>query len=63
MIIINKTGYLIYKNLKFRCSLGKNSVGEKKFEGHKNDDVEKEEKEEEEQQQKNAYLMHLLCWQ
>ena len=33
MIIINKTGYLIYKNLKFRCSLGKNSVGEKKFEG------------------------------
>ena len=33
MIIINKTGYLIYKNLQFRCSLGKNSVGEKKFEG------------------------------
>ena len=33
MIIINKTGYLIYKNLKFRCSLGKSSVGEKKFEG------------------------------
>ena len=33
MIIINKTGNLIYKNLKFRCSLGKNSVGEKKFEG------------------------------
>lgn len=33
MIIINKTSYLIYKNLKFRCSLGKNSVGEKKFEG------------------------------
>ena len=33
MIIINKTGNLIYKNLKFRCSLGKSSVGEKKFEG------------------------------
>ena len=33
MIIINKTGNLIYKNLKFRCSLGKNSVGEKKLEG------------------------------
>jgi L,D-peptidoglycan transpeptidase YkuD (ErfK/YbiS/YcfS/YnhG family) len=33
MITINKTGYLIYKNIKFRCSLGKNGVGEKKYEG------------------------------
>jgi L,D-peptidoglycan transpeptidase YkuD (ErfK/YbiS/YcfS/YnhG family) len=33
MIIINKSGYLKFENLKFRCSLGKNSVGEKKFEG------------------------------
>jgi L,D-peptidoglycan transpeptidase YkuD (ErfK/YbiS/YcfS/YnhG family) len=33
MIIINKSGYLKYKNLKFRCALGKNGVGVKKIEG------------------------------
>jgi L,D-peptidoglycan transpeptidase YkuD (ErfK/YbiS/YcfS/YnhG family) len=33
MIIINKTGYLKYKNLKFRCSLGKGGVGKKEKEG------------------------------
>jgi L,D-peptidoglycan transpeptidase YkuD (ErfK/YbiS/YcfS/YnhG family) len=33
MIIINKTGYLKYKNLKFRCSLGKGGVGKKELEG------------------------------
>jgi len=33
MIIINKTGYLKYKNLKFRCSLGKGGVGKKEMEG------------------------------
>jgi len=33
MIIINKTGYLKYKNLKFRCSLGKGGVGKKEIEG------------------------------
>jgi L,D-peptidoglycan transpeptidase YkuD (ErfK/YbiS/YcfS/YnhG family) len=33
MIIINKTGYLKYKNLKFRCALGKAGVGKKKKEG------------------------------
>jgi L,D-peptidoglycan transpeptidase YkuD (ErfK/YbiS/YcfS/YnhG family) len=33
MIIINKTGYLKYKNLKFRCSLGKNGIRKKKIEG------------------------------
>ena len=33
MIIINKSGYLKYKNLKFRCSLGKAGVGRKKKEG------------------------------
>ena len=35
MIIINKTGYLKYKNLKFRCALGKAGVGKKKKEGNK----------------------------
>ena len=30
MIIINKSGYLKFKNLKFRCSLGKSGIGEKK---------------------------------
>lgn len=30
MIIINKTGYLKYKNLKFRCALGKGGVKKKK---------------------------------
>jgi len=33
MIIINKNGYLKYKNLKFRCSLGKGGVGKKEMEG------------------------------
>ena len=35
MIIINKSGYLKYKNLKFRCSLGKAGIGEKEKEGDK----------------------------
>jgi L,D-peptidoglycan transpeptidase YkuD (ErfK/YbiS/YcfS/YnhG family) len=33
MIIINKSGYLKYKNFKFRCSLGKAGIGKKKIEG------------------------------
>ena len=33
MIIINKSGHLKYKNFKFRCALGKASIGEKKQEG------------------------------
>ena len=33
MIIINKSGYLKFKNHKFRCSLGKSGIGEKKIEG------------------------------
>ena len=33
MIIINKTGYLRYKNLKFRCALGKGGVKKKVKEG------------------------------
>ena len=33
MIIINKSGYLEYKNLKFRCALGKAGIGEKSAEG------------------------------
>jgi L,D-peptidoglycan transpeptidase YkuD (ErfK/YbiS/YcfS/YnhG family) len=33
MIIINKSGYLKFKNLKFKCSLGKSGIGEKKIEG------------------------------
>lgn len=33
MIIINKSGFLKYKNLKFRCALGKNGIGKKKSEG------------------------------
>jgi len=33
MIIINKSGHLKYKNLKFRCSLGKAGIGKKKREG------------------------------
>ena len=33
MIIINKSGYLKFKNHKFRCALGKSGVGEKKIEG------------------------------
>jgi len=33
MIIINKSGYLKYKNLKFKCALGKAGIGNKKKEG------------------------------
>jgi L,D-peptidoglycan transpeptidase YkuD (ErfK/YbiS/YcfS/YnhG family) len=33
MIIINKSAYLKYKNLKFRCALGKADIGKKKIEG------------------------------
>ena len=33
MIIINKSGYLKYKNLKFKCALGKSGIGKKKIEG------------------------------
>ncbi len=33
MIIINKSGYLKYKKLKFKCSLGKAGIGKKKREG------------------------------
>ena len=33
MIIINKSGYLKYKNLKFRCAVGKAGIGIKKKEG------------------------------
>ena len=33
MIIINKYGLIKYKNLKFRCALGKAGIGEKKKEG------------------------------
>jgi L,D-peptidoglycan transpeptidase YkuD (ErfK/YbiS/YcfS/YnhG family) len=33
MIIINKSGYLKYKKLKFRCALGKAGIGKKKIEG------------------------------
>ena len=33
MIIINKSGYLKYKNLKFRCALGKAGIGKKSKEG------------------------------
>ena len=35
MIIINKSGHLKYKNLKFRCSLGKAGIGKKEREGDK----------------------------
>ena len=35
MIIINKSGHLKYKNLKFRCSLGKAGIGKKEKEGDK----------------------------
>jgi L,D-peptidoglycan transpeptidase YkuD (ErfK/YbiS/YcfS/YnhG family) len=35
MIIINKSGYLKYKNLKFKCALGKAGIGEKNIEGDK----------------------------
>ena len=33
MIIIKKSGYLEYKNLKFRCALGKAGIKKKKKEG------------------------------
>jgi L,D-peptidoglycan transpeptidase YkuD (ErfK/YbiS/YcfS/YnhG family) len=33
MIIINKSGYLKYKNLKFRCAVGKAGIAQKKKEG------------------------------
>ena len=33
MIIINKSGYLKYKDLKFKCTLGKSGIGIKKIEG------------------------------
>ena len=33
MIIINKSGQLKYKNLKFKCALGKAGIGKKKQEG------------------------------
>ena len=33
MIIINKSGFIRYKNLKFKCTLGRAGVGEKKIEG------------------------------
>ena len=33
MIIINKSGYLKYKNHKFKCALGKAGIGNKKIEG------------------------------
>ena len=33
MIIINKSGYLKYNNLKFKCALGKAGIGNKKSEG------------------------------
>ena len=33
MIIVKKSGYLKYKNLKFRCALGKAGVKKKRIEG------------------------------
>lgn len=33
MIIVNKSGQLKYKNLKFKCALGKAGIGKKKEEG------------------------------
>ena len=33
MIIVKKSGYLNYKNFKFRCALGKNGIRQKKREG------------------------------
>ena len=33
MIIINKSGQLNYKDLKFKCALGRAGVGEKRIEG------------------------------
>jgi L,D-peptidoglycan transpeptidase YkuD (ErfK/YbiS/YcfS/YnhG family) len=33
MIIINKSGYLKYKDFKFKCALGKSGIGKKRKEG------------------------------
>ena len=33
MIIINKSGYLKYKDFKFKCALGKSGIGKKREEG------------------------------
>jgi len=33
MIIINKSGYLKYKNIKFKCALGKSGIRKKRTEG------------------------------
>ena len=33
MIIVKKSGFLKYKNLKFRCALGKAGINKKKIEG------------------------------
>jgi L,D-peptidoglycan transpeptidase YkuD (ErfK/YbiS/YcfS/YnhG family) len=33
MIIINKSSFIRYKNLKFRCTLGRAGIGKKKVEG------------------------------
>ena len=33
MIIVKKSGYLKYKNLKFQCALGKAGIKNKKMEG------------------------------
>lgn len=33
MIIVKKTGYIVFKESKFRCSFGKNGIGIKKKEG------------------------------
>jgi L,D-peptidoglycan transpeptidase YkuD (ErfK/YbiS/YcfS/YnhG family) len=35
MIIINKSGYLKYKDFKFKCALGKSGIGKKEKEGDK----------------------------
>ena len=35
MIIVKKSGYLKYKNFKFRCALGKNGIKKKTKEGDK----------------------------
>ena len=35
MIIVKKSGYLKYKNLKFRCAFGKNGIKKKTKEGDK----------------------------
>ena len=33
MIIINKSGYLKYKDFEFKCALGKSGIGKKEMEG------------------------------